>query len=634
MATSTVNPGQSSDLVKKLINYGYSPEKAQQMASNPDDPTLFWSGLGPNSPVRVSMQPTQPQTAQVPPPQSKPPSSGLNRQSSTPAAQPPRSVSSYPETTQGGARASGGGISPLDISSYPAPPSGGAAGSVPMSSVNSSEPGKMSEQDRQAAYGWGNDIDADLQTRGSNASADEKYFKEQALKQYQDLSSTPGYTEDEAADITRKKQYEDLNWNPQYEQDLQLTEDEKAGIAGNPNAGYNYYDPAFTQEIANNTSANVRGAFGRGQAGLNETLQNTTRLQQGAYDPSKMAFSEGVGNEIDATVADGSTRMRDAADYNKLALDPNFKQKYEMGDQERDALVGRAQRQVGTQYKALNDDIELRAAQSGNASPQAVAAMKGRMARQSAVDMADARANAELDARAAQRGTYQTAEQMRLGAEQNYASLAAQIESDLISKGVDAKMAKEQARVQAEQAIASLNAETAKNISRQHLANASAQQVRQMGMEADLGAQEQAANQFNQNTGISVATTADNTASTRAAQIAGNRQDVKQYAQQAQYDRGMGVNNAISQGAQTVANARREGQQEVRGYLTGQQAQASDNVNTANQQRTSNMGTTLGAANTATGNKQQYELGKSGQGWGAAIKTGVAGAISNLAKKP
>lgn len=544
------------------------------------------------------------------------------QEDSAPPSAPASDVSAYPA-----AESKTGGRAFDDYAYWPTDTGNG----FPMSQVNSSEPGKMAEQDRTMAYTMGSEIDSDLQDRSRAQGADETYFKQKSLDAYGDLAQTPGYTEGEAADIGRKQQWDDLAWKPEYEQSLQLTDEEKGTITGNARAGFDYYDPAFTQDIANNTSANVRGAFGKGQNDLNETLVNTDRLQQGAYDQNALKFDPNTGQAIDQTVAEGSKRMRDAADYAKLALDPNFKGRYEMGDAERDALVGRAQRQVGTQYRALQDDVELNAAQSGNASPAAIAAMKSRLARNSAVDMADARANAELDARAAQRGTFKTAEEMRLGAEQNYASLAAQIESDLISKGVDAKLAKEQARVQAEQALAGLNAETAKNIAGQHLSVADSQQQRQMGMEADLGAQEQAANLANQQMGTQLATQADQTASGRAKDVAGNRQDVTQYAQNSQFQRGAAINEGVSNGAQTVADARRTGQQEYRGFLTGQQSQASDNVNTANQQRIGNYGTMTGAANTATGNKQQYELGKSSQGWGAAIKRGVSNAIGNVA---
>lgn len=495
--------------------------------------------------------------------------------------------------------------------------------------VNSSEPGKMSEQDRQYAYGSGTDIDYNLQNRANSQASDENYFKQKAMGAYSDLAQTPGYTGQEASDIARKQQWEDLAWKPEDEAKLHLTDDEKNAITGNARAGFDYYDPAFTQEIANNTSANVRGAFNKGQDDLNETLENTNNLQLNAYDKGALKFDPNTGAAIDQTVTEGGKRMRDAADYAKLALDPNFKGKYEMGDQERDALVGRAARQVGTQYRALQDDVELNAAQSGNASPAAVAAMKARLARQSSVDMADARANADLEARNAQRQTYQTAEQMRLGAEQNYAQLASQIESDLIAKGVDAKLAKEQARIQAEQHIAGLNAETAKNVAQQNLDAKTGQQQLQMGMEKDLGAQEQAANLANQNTGTQLATEADKTASDRAKDIAGNRQDVSQYAQNSQFQRGSAINQGVSQGAQTVADARRTDQKEYRGFLTGEQGNASNNVNTANQQRVSNLGVTTNAANNATQNKQQYELGKSGQSFGTAFKKTLGSSLGN-----
>lgn len=588
MATTQVSPRRANDVanyggtvaaaavdprIQQLIDAGYSPEQAQAMVAGGE---------------------AVPQDTAYP------------------------DVGSYPpaEPSQGGPLA--------DYAPYQAGPNQFDSGWV-----DSSEPGKMAELDRKFAVGSGTDIDYDLQKRADSQGADEAYFKQKAVKAYDDLAQNPGYTPQEAADIGRKPEWEALQWNPQDEQGLYLTDEEKAKIEGNPNAGFNYFDPAFTQEIANNTSASVRGAFNKGQNDINETLENTNNLQLEAYDPNSLKFDPKTGQAIDQTVAEGSKRMRDAADYAKLALDPNFKGKYEMGDAERDALVGRAARQVGTQYRALQDDVELNAAQSGNASPAAVAAMKARLARQSSVDMADARTDADLAARAEQRRTYQTAEQMRLEAEQNYASLAAQIESDLIAKGVDASLAKEQARLLAAQKLAQLQADTAKTVAQQNIDVKTGQQQLQVDMEKGLGAQEQAANLANQEMGTKLATQADQAASDRAKDIAGNRQDVKTYALNSQWERGKGINEGVSQGAQIVANAKRDDQKEVRGFLTDEQKQASDNVNDANAKRITNFGTTTGAMNNATQNKQQYELGKSAQGFTTAFKRSAGNFIGN-----
>lgn len=592
MATSMVSPRRAND----VADYGGS---VAQETMDPRIQQLLEQGY--------SLEQAQATVAQ--------------EDSAPPSTAPTSDVSAYPA-----AESNTGGRAFDDYAPWPTNTGNG----FPMSEVNSSEPGKMSEQDRKIAYTMGSEIDSDIQDRGRGQAADEEYFKRKALEAYGDLAETPGYTEEEAADIARKKEWEALNWNPADEERLQLTDEEKQGVMGNPRAGFDYFDPGYTQEIADSTSANVRGAFNSGTDAINETLENGNNLQQGAIDEGALKFDPNTGQAIDTQIAEGSKRMRDAADYSKLALDPNFKAKYEMSDAERSGIVGKAQRQVGTQYRALQDDVELNAAQSGNASPAAIAAMKSRLARNSAVDMADARANAEIGASAAQRATFKTAEDMRLGAEQNYAALAAQIESDLIAKGVDATLAKEQARLQAQQYLTSVKAETARNIAQQNLDTKTGQQKLQIDMETGLGAQQQAANQANQNMGTQLAVNADQAASDRTKGIAGNRQDVSTYALNSQFQRGQAVNQGVSQGAQTVANARREGQQEVRGFMTGQQAQASDNVNTANDQRIKNFGTMTGAANTATGNKQQYELGKSGQGFTSAFKRSAGNALGKF----
>ena len=127
--------------------------------------------------------------------------------------------------------------------------------------------------------------------------------------------------------------------------------------------------------------------------------------------------------------------------------------------------------------------------------------------------------------------------------------------------------------------------------------------------------------------GIDAYSQADETASNRAGQVATNRQNVPGNAQQQTYDRGMAINTATSNRTAGVADARRAGQAENRGYATGQQTQASNNVNTANAQRIDNYGTTAGAANNATRNKQNYELGKSAQGFTTALKKNLGESI-------
>lgn len=507
---------------------------------------------------------------------------------------------------------------PADSTSIPYQPS---ATGFPLSMVNSSEPGKMAEQDRQVQYLQGNDIDTKLQNRASSSERDEGYFRQEAMNAYGELQRTPGYTQDEAGNIIREGDYSANRWDPANEQKLQLTDDERTAMSGDPNKALEMYDPATTSRIANETSANMRGALSTGYDTQRDVAGQVAESQRGAIDPDALQMDAGVVGKMDKSAAN----VRAAIDPNQLGVSQSYLDKYPMSDAERQGYVDRATRQTGEQYRNLQRDLEIRAAQSGNASPLAVAAAKARLAQQSAVDQSDARANAELSAAAAQRETLQNSENTRLGANQTYAGLKSNSELSLGDQALNT----EKTRLGAQQYLTGAQMQTEGNIAEQQLGIEDTNQARSIDVAAQAGAQAQAANQYNQNTGISSYQTADEQATARAAAIAGNRQGVSQYSQQQGYTQNMGVADALSRGNSTVADKRVAGQQELRGYLTGQQAQASNNVNTANSQRIENYGTMSGATNQSTQNKQNYELGKSSQGFTTALKKAAGGAIGS-----
>jgi len=497
---------------------------------------------------------------------------------------------------------------------------------------NSSEPGRMSELDRNFAYNQGGAIDRSLTERAASQGNDEAYFRQKGMDLYGELEQTPGYTDAETQDILGKDGLDKLQYTPEMEQNLQLTEQEQNDIKGDPNKALDWYDPSFTQEIANNTSSRARGQFQEGASNTRGVGDAAAQNQRGVIDRQGLTFDPATGEKIQGAVDSTASNVRGAIDPNKLSVSQSYLDKYPMTDEQKEAMVGKSTRQIGTQYRGLQDDVELRAAQSGNASPAAVAAMKSRLANDEAINMADARANAEVGADAAQRATVQGAEDTRLGAEQNYAGMRSGAELSLGDQSINAGLATEKTRLGAAQALQGYLSDTERNVADQQIGIESQQQARGIETELAAGAQEQQANQANQKLGIDAYSQADETASNRAGQVATNRQNVTGNAQQQTYDRGMAINTATSNRTAGVADARRAGQAENRGYATGQQTQASNNVNTANAQRIDNYGTTAGAANNATRNKQNYELGKDANSWQTVAKGIVKTAATNFLK--
>jgi hypothetical protein len=97
---------------------------------------------------------------------------------------------------------------------------------------------------------------------------------------------------------------------------------------------------------------------------------------------------------------------------------------------------------------------------------------------------------------------------------------------------------------------------------------------------ADLGVEEGAAQrgqqqrQYNASTGTEMLTGIERDQAARRERNALNRQGIQQSNQAVKYGQGMGVQQAKTRGAQTVADAKRQDAQEARGWMNQQQQQA------------------------------------------------------------
>lgn len=501
--------------------------------------------------------------------------------------------------------------------------------------VSDKDPGGMSLQDRQMAYSEGGAIAGSLQNRANQSALDEGYFQQKAIDQYNPiLSGQGGYDPETAARIQNQDQLDALQYTPEQAQALQLTGDEQTAMLGDPEKARAYYDPATTDAIENDAGTYVRAERDTGNDNIQAMTGEVANDQRGAIDPTALTMDKGVAAGVNRTVGTAGTNVRDAIDYNNLNADTTGMR---MTDAQRQAIVDKSQRQVGNQYRAAQQDLQMRAAASGNASPLAVAAARARLDQQSAVDSADARANAEVGADAAQRQTLMDAEALRMQGANNYAGLRSNAELSLADLGVNSALNTEKTRLGAQQSLTGYLTDAEKNIAAQRLAAENNKQQMGVSTELELAARKQAANQANQNTGIALQQQIDAAGTQRAGTVATNRQNATQFAQTQKANQGFGVADRTTANATTVANQKKAEEAEGRGFLTGQQSQASNNVNTANSQRIANYGTMMGAANTASRNNQNYQSNQDANSWGSVLKKGVGevikGAVAVAGKK-
>ncbi len=259
----------------------------------------------------------------------------------------------------------------------------------------------------------------------------------------------------------------------------------------------------------------------------------------------------------------GEGKVRGSIDREKLGLSGDFVNRFRMSDEQKQRLVNQAATTVGNEYGSAIGDLERGAAAQGNTSPLAIGAARARLENQRAAAVGDTMTNARIEADNTQAGREQNIESMRLGAEGNYASMRGAAEQGFTDKRLGL--------------LKDLTA----------------------GQAAD--ADQLAANRLN------TAEYAGREGTNLGMTNYGIRQGNQQYRIDTRYGQGMGSNQQISSGYKDVANARREGQGEYRGYLTGQTGQAQQGQQAATTQRIQNFGTQMDAANKATGTAAEYD---------------------------
>lgn len=427
-----------------------------------------------------------------------------------------------------------------------------------------------------------------------------------------ELERTPGYTSQEAGDITRGEDYKKL-LGTDYDSNF-LTPEERAAAIGDPHAASAAFDPSIlrnTNETAfNANSGNVSGTRDKLSQGL-----ATMKSEMGdAVDPSKLGLSRGYQAGSDAVLNATGDRVWDAATSEGLDMSGEYGRQAGMTDQEVSDTAAMGGQAVGARSRSAIQDLERQAAASGNSNPLAVAAARREFEDQNAVQSADATVNAQLAARDAQRKAATGVEGTRLSSEQYKTGAQIGAGMDLGRFAQGALDTREGMRLGSEQDISSRRLGVASQVGQAGRDDARWAGERQIQNENDWADRAHDAGKFDQNAAYSAAAAAEREAADRAMAVATNRQGTNQTNQNNQFNRGYQVNATLSGGAATVADARRQGQQENRNYYQGQQQYQGAQGAQQQQNLLTNRAQTQQGVDKATEGSAGWELGNKQSG--------------------
>lgn len=510
--------------------------------------------------------------------------------------------------------------------------------------LTTEDPKIMATQDRTFAYDRGNNIDADIRGEQGYRSDLEGYYRPEMNAAYGDLYDTPGYTPEEIAGITRQSDLDRLPVSRDEASSWQLTDDEWMAISGNPHGVRASFDPGRTEAIARETAGSVTGSiddWGNRSRGAYSTMGDNTR---NALNRAQLGPSEGYTGAQDEAISGGESSVRGAlgsygSSINQYMNDPGL----QFTPQNEADMVQAASTSIGNATRAKKDAVAREAAASGNQSALALTAGMNDLQTQGDINAEDAALNAKVAARELGLNASQRRSALGIQAAGDLEGQTASNEQRLADRRLNAAGEREGYRSAAERARM-----TADIANEQYLGDSL------INLEGDIGRNRasynlqtgrdrQDANLWNQNTGMGIERDVDETQSERAKWLASNRQGTQMAGQGRYFDQGFTVNQAGSQRAQTVADARRTGQGEYRNWTTGQTGSAVDAGATARGQRTQAYGTQGQIAGNATSTQAQYRtanpsFGRTfsqsfGRELGGGLGRGVTGAVFGSGNK-
>lgn len=439
-----------------------------------------------------------------------------------------------------------------------------------------------------------------------------------------------GYNQEQMANVLQTEGLNNLQYTPEMAQNLQMTDEERVGATGNP---YAYHDPAQTDAITNEATAQSWDLYGKGERGVLDSADTMKRDLSGAANRPDLAMSADYAGGQQAALAGGANRMRGLYTDPSLQLDATYQQKGSLTDREVEQLSEQAGADVGAAYGRSENDIRQRAAAAGM-NPLAAESLIAEQRRPMAGAAADAMTRARLEGRQAQIGSLGNLAQAKLGAGQYQAGLGTSTESTIQGRQLDTGQQIENTRLGAGRDISNRQMDAAATggqagiAARQGLMNTS---LAQQNTNATRALENE---RWNQQQG----TAAEGVAANRAANLATNRQNATAQGQQQGFNQNMAINDAASSRYQQAYAPWLSQQQEGRQAATGMTQYYGGQGNTATNQRIGMYEAGQQAGATAAQGAGQWEnINKQAPGWwqknAAPIVNSVTGAANASKKK-
>jgi hypothetical protein len=514
--------------------------------------------------------------------------------------------------------------------------------------LTGNDPNRTFRNSQNVSYNLGSGINADLYKQGQDQQRMYAGYGNAMNSAYGDLQQNPGYTPEEAGNITRDGQYNSLATTPDEFNSLNPTGDESAGMKGDPSSYFNFYNPQAFDDTTQNSAQMQNAQLERAQGGIDSANRGLESRYGQAIDPNRLRASGAYGNEqsaelnattgsLGAAQSNATGRMDSALANPGLDTTAEYERQAGMSDAEVDQARQAAERNIGTQYGAAMDAVKRNAAASGNASPLAVGAATDRLMSHQAVASADAATDAGLAARQAQRNAASGVQQTKLGAAQYktgagmqagqyLGGLQSQNAQYLGNAALNATQQKENTRLGAEQNLAGMNMSAANSLGQNQLQGAEYMGNSGLNAVQNWTGQQLDAQKYKQGLGTGIQQSAEQTGRIARRSSTAFGRATRSTASRRSTGRAWGSTGS----PRTTRRSRMRGaagQQENRQWLTGQTGQALGATQTNNQQRIGNYGVMAGAMNNNAGQWGNYQLEKAKQpGLFDKIVGGVAGA--------
>ncbi len=442
-------------------------------------------------------------------------------------------------------------------------------------------------------------------------------------RQYADAAEgNGGYSPEEAAAIKAQGGMPTALTDEQAQGNF-LTPEEQAGIRGDTGSYTRDFNPDQMSQDQNVSAGQQRGAVNNLKTGLHGAIDNTALSQSGKFQQDSENQLGANQNEFGTVLGAVGNNVRGTIDPNAVTASDSFLKDYNMSPEEQQNIVTGAGISAGARDAAAVDDMERRAAAAGS-GPGGVAAYRARMARAGAADAGDAMTQARIKASDAAAAREMSGEQLREQGGQYLTNVRSGTE---LKMGEDALAGSQHLGDQAltqrnsveGQRLAAEQAKTGINVGAEEAAGAA-----DIGTEANINAQGRQQQQFNTTTGTGIAEAQDQANVAREGALAGNRQQTGTANQATQFGQQKTVNDTGSARATGVADTRLAQQTQARNYYQGQDQQANQNAENAQNRQVQTYGTQAAGTNTAAA--QEADAAKQ-PGMFSKIVGGVTGLI-------